>query len=400
MSSFLSLLALPPATRALTGALVGMSLLLFALRLSLAPGDLKGIFGASSDPSLVFPWLVLLPGSVMWYPWTLLTSSFVESNLLEFLFSLFTLPLAARYLERVWGQVELLKFVFVVVVASNIIAVVVNVLESVVLGNKELFLAVLDRRWASAIMLPRRAHIVIHDNPIKTDKEHNVLTLLHFSDNSYGMSYHGLMALQVGFLVAFTQLIPEHQVQVFGGIAKVRVKSLPMLYVTVSNVACLIGYQSPYILIQFGWIVSWFYLRFIKLADPTSDFRGDRSETFAFSSWFPPFIQPYVAKVAGIAFELAVKVGVLKAWTDVEMGGYAAVPAMALKALDQRMATKPGSSASPRLATVASLAGQPADNTSSTSGSFSGPSGGSLSAAATSGEDAVGVNAANDVGKD
>ncbi|SCZ98984.1 BZ3500_MvSof-1268-A1-R1_Chr7-1g09341 [Microbotryum saponariae] len=357
MSSFFSLLALPPATRALTGALVGMSLLLFALRLSLAPGDLKGIVGASSDPSLVFPWLVLLPGSVVWYPWTLLTGSFVESNLLEFLFSLFTLPLAARYLERVWGQVELLKFVFVVVVASNIIAVVVNVLESVVLGNKELFL--------------------------------------------YGMSYHGLMALQVGFLVAFTQLIPEHQVQVFGGIAKVRVKSLPMLYVTVSNVACLIGYQSPYILIQFGWIVSWFYLRFIKLADPTSDFRGDRSETFAFSSWFPPFIQPYVAKVAGIAFVLAVKVGVLRAWTDVEMGGYAAVPAMALKALDQRMATKPGSSASPRLATVASLAGQPAVNTSSASGSFSGPSGGgSLSAAATSGEDAVGVNAANDVGKD
>ncbi|SCV70812.1 BQ2448_3574 [Microbotryum intermedium] len=366
MSSSFSLLALPPATRALTGALVVMSLLLFALRLSLAPGDLKGIFGASSDPSLVFPWLVLLPGSVVWYPWTVLTSSFVENNLIEFLFSLFTLPLAARYLERVWGQVELFKFVFVVVVASNIIAVVVNVLEAFVLGNKELFL--------------------------------------------YGMSYHGLMALQVGFLVAFTQLIPEHQVQVFGGLAKVRVKSLPMLYVTVSNVACLIGYQSPYILIQFGWLVSWFYLRFIKLADPTSDFRGDRSETFAFSSWFPPFIQPYVAKVAGIAFDLAVKVGLLRAWTDVEMGGYAAVPgaaraeaerrrAMALKALDQRMATKPGSTVSPRLATVASLAGQPLASTSSASGSFSGPSG-SLNAATTSGEDVLVGNAANDVGKD
>lgn len=38
------------------------------------------------------------------------------------------------------------------------------------------------------------------------------------------MSYHGLMALQIAFLVAFTQLIPEHQVQIFGGIAKIRVK--------------------------------------------------------------------------------------------------------------------------------------------------------------------------------
>jgi hypothetical protein len=38
------------------------------------------------------------------------------------------------------------------------------------------------------------------------------------------MSYHGLEALQVGFLVAFTQLIPEHQVQMFGGLIKARVK--------------------------------------------------------------------------------------------------------------------------------------------------------------------------------
>ena|SRR6266576_2382470 len=39
----------------------------------------------------------------------------------------------------------------------------------------------------------------------------------------YGMQYHGQMALQVGVLVAFTQLIPEHQVQVFG-VFRARVK--------------------------------------------------------------------------------------------------------------------------------------------------------------------------------
>lgn len=33
-----------------------------------------------------------------------------------------------------------------------------------------------------------------------------------------------MMALQTGFLVAFTQIIPEHQVQLFGGLAKLRVK--------------------------------------------------------------------------------------------------------------------------------------------------------------------------------
>lgn len=39
----------------------------------------------------------------------------------------------------------------------------------------------------------------------------------------YGLPYHGLTGLQVGFLVAFTQLIPEHQLQMFG-IIKMRVK--------------------------------------------------------------------------------------------------------------------------------------------------------------------------------
>lgn len=116
------------------------------------------------------------------------------------------------------------------------------------------------------------------------------------------------MALQTGFLVAFTQIIPEHQVQLFGGLAKLRVKvgntilfysallivvslqQLPMIYVTFSNVMVILGYQSPFILIQFGWLVSWFYLRFVKQNDGM-DFRGDRSETFSFASWFPPFVQ-------------------------------------------------------------------------------------------------------------
>ena len=39
----------------------------------------------------------------------------------------------------------------------------------------------------------------------------------------YGQAYHGQMALQIGILVAFTQLIPEHQVQLMG-VIKTRVK--------------------------------------------------------------------------------------------------------------------------------------------------------------------------------
>ena len=66
------------------------------------------------------------------------------------------------------------------------------------------------------------------------------------------------------------------------------------LQVGFSNVLCILGYQSPWILIQFGWFVSWTYLRFYKRSiDPLSGIvtYGDRSETFAFIQWFPPFVQ-------------------------------------------------------------------------------------------------------------
>ena len=68
-----------------------------------------------------------------------------------------------------------------------------------------------------------------------------------------------------------------------------------MIYVTFSTVMCLLGFQAPFILIQFGWLVSWIYLRFYKrtTADTPGGIEtyGDRSETFAFVHWFPPFIQ-------------------------------------------------------------------------------------------------------------
>ena len=72
-------------------------------------------------------------------------------------------------------------------------------------------------------------------------------------------------------------------------------QNLPMAYVTLSTVLCLVRLQCPWIIIQFGWLVGWVYLRFYKKntgeAVGGSGTYGDRSETFAFVIWFPPFIQ-------------------------------------------------------------------------------------------------------------
>ncbi|KAG8740530.1 hypothetical protein FRC10_004180 [Ceratobasidium sp. 414] len=274
---------------------------------------------------------------------------FVETRVIELILSLLVVPPSLRYLERLWGSIETAKFIFVTVVASNVIAVGLSWIEYIVLGNAELFL--------------------------------------------FGMVYRGQSALQTGILVAFTQLIPEHQIQVFG-VLKIRVKSLPMAYVTFSNIMCIIGYQAPFILIQFGWLVSWVWLRFYKrtvlegsLGGVTT--HGDRSETFAFVSWFPPFAQ-YVpisihfatSEAPPLLFYTSKPVSILSNFVynnavrfklvhpsgssgpegnDLEMGngGYAPLPggaraeaerrrAMALKALDQRMAAASSSQPAPQ----------------------------------------------------
>jgi hypothetical protein len=58
----------------------------------------------------------------------------------------------------------------------------------------------------------------------------------------------------------------------------------------VSNVLTIVLGQNPYIIIQFGFFTAWVYLRFFKLSE-NGEFRGDRSETFAFVNWFPPLVR-------------------------------------------------------------------------------------------------------------
>ncbi|ELU39843.1 eukaryotic integral membrane protein [Rhizoctonia solani AG-1 IA] len=216
---------------------------------------------------------------------------------------LLVVPPSLRYLERLWGSIETAKFIFVTVVASNVIAVGLSWIEYVVIGKPELFL--------------------------------------------FGMIYRGQSALQCGILVAFTQLIPEHQVQLFG-VIKVRVK--------VGSNPAFLCYRSN------GTVVSWVWLRFYKrtvlegsLGGVTT--HGDRSETFAFVNWFPPIAHKPVSILSTFVYTYAVRFNLVHPsgssvpdGNNVELGngGYAPLPggaraeaersAMALKALDQRMA--------------------------------------------------------------
>lgn len=78
-----SALALPPATRGLTLTLIGCSTVYFFLRLNTARKDPGGVLDHVGDAGTTVPWLTLVPSNVVYAPWTLLSSGFTETNLIE-----------------------------------------------------------------------------------------------------------------------------------------------------------------------------------------------------------------------------------------------------------------------------------------------------------------------------
>ena len=114
--------SIPLATRSLCALVLFFTLTLAVLRLTRTEEGLHIITWSRTDSAIAFPWLVIVPGVSLWYPWTLVTAAFCETTFLEFVVTALSLPLAGRYLERIWGPVELIKFTLIVVVGSNIIA--------------------------------------------------------------------------------------------------------------------------------------------------------------------------------------------------------------------------------------------------------------------------------------
>lgn len=193
------------------------------------------------------------------------------------------------------------------------------------------------------------------------------------SPNPYSLTtIAGTIPLQIGFLVAFSQLVPAHTVTLFRGILSLRVPRFPLLYIGLVFLLALTPILSiaSFLLAVFGLVTSWTYLRFYKTVFPDLDssqtpysLRGDASETFAFAEFFPGPAKPLVAAVSDQIFNVLVAMRLCTPFSQSEVsaaagggsgGGYqhsghrSAAPgsaraeaerrrALALKALDQRL---------------------------------------------------------------
>ncbi|KAI1815705.1 eukaryotic integral membrane protein [Poronia punctata] len=309
-------LNIPPVTRIVLAVLVLQSLSSIVIRRAHA---------TSTD--FVIEWLTLVPQLSIFYPWTFLTTTLVEENLISLVIAGATLFNGGRYLERAWSSKEFAKFLLVVSLIPNFICFFLLI---------TLFTITRDEDWT--------------------------LTTVN-----------GTIPLQISFLVAFSQLVPAHTVTLFRGVLSSRVPRFPLIYIgliTVANFTPWVSGASLPLAIS-GFLTSWTYLRFYKPVFPDLDssqptsMRGDASETFAFAEFFPAPVKPFVAAFSDQIFDMLVSMRICTPFSHSDFsaaqgsnfqraapGGVRAEAerrrALALKVLDQRLhaATGAGNPAS------------------------------------------------------
>ena len=94
---------LPPATRAVLISQLALSFLYNVARWRQLD-DGPPTAGTQSSP--IVPYLTLVPSMFYYYPWTILTATFVEQNIFTVLINGATVFYGGKYLERAWGSKE------------------------------------------------------------------------------------------------------------------------------------------------------------------------------------------------------------------------------------------------------------------------------------------------------
>ena len=117
---------IPPVTRALLSSIATLSLLYGIARWR--------EYGNSLNPDPV-PYLALVPSEFLMYPWTLLFATFVERNIFTVLINGAIMFYGGKYLERAWGSKEFAKFIFATSLVSNVTAVILYIIWSVLSGS-------------------------------------------------------------------------------------------------------------------------------------------------------------------------------------------------------------------------------------------------------------------------
>ncbi|KAH7662633.1 putative membrane protein [Dioscorea alata] len=206
----------------------------------------------------IFPsaatYLALIPARTIPFVWNLITSGYFEQSLPGVAISTIGLLFVGKLLEPLWGSKEFLKFIFVVNFLTSICVFVI----------------------AIALYYIKREESYLY-TPIS--------------------GFHGVLS---GFLVGIKQIMPDQELSLFF-IIKIRAKWLPLIVVLISVAASFFTTDSvPHVpIILFGIYMSWIYLRYFQ-RKPETNLKGDPSDEFSFSSFFPEFLRPVLEPIASL----------------------------------------------------------------------------------------------------
>ncbi|KAI3943249.1 hypothetical protein MKX01_029101 [Papaver californicum] len=190
---------------------------------------------------LIFPsfisYLALIPARTIPFAWNLITAGYVEQHVAG--------------LEPIWGSEEFLKFTFVVKFLTSVCVCV------------------------TAIAM---YYITTQENYLYTPLS----------------GFHGVLA---GFLVGIKQMFPDQEISPL----KIKAKWIASLFLLPCIAVSFIEPESaPYLpTILFGTYTSWIYLRYFQ-KKPEANLRGDPSDEFSFSTFFPEFLRPVIDPIASI----------------------------------------------------------------------------------------------------
>ncbi|GLT66841.1 hypothetical protein SLA2020_391860 [Shorea laevis] len=201
-------------------------------------------------PSAV-TYLALIPARTIPFAWNLITAGYIEQSTYGVVISILGLLFMGKLLEPIWGSKEFLKFIFVV-----------NFLTSV------------------CVFITTIALYYI------TTQEHYLY-----------MPLSGFQGVLSAFLVGVKQSVPDQELSLL----RIKAKWLPSIMLLLSIAISFFTPESATYLpiLIFGTYIGWLYLRYLQ-RKPETKFRGDPSEDFAFSTFFPEFLRPVIDPIASI----------------------------------------------------------------------------------------------------
>lgn len=311
MSKIADYTNIPPITM----AYAALTILLSAITSYIRTQSYKELVQNTPDilfEDIIIPSLQLVPSHIVFHPWTLWTSTFVETSPFQFISGLVIVYFGITFLETQWNPKssnddamdeiteylnaqkpvsETLKFTTIVITVSNLSALLVVSLINIMRGTSEFL-----------------------NNPLQ----------------------YGFYIMLLPISVVAKQMIPEANIRVLS-MFKFRSKRMALILLIASLLLSLVKRSmSPFFPALISFLVSWYYLRYIQItpgmnADilPTSSssnpsippqssttIRGDPSDTFALVEFFPEVMKPTLRPLFDGFYQISVLLGIVRPWND------------------------------------------------------------------------------------